>query len=405
MPSSRFIQIHTLTSYPAVLLNRDDAGLAKRIPFGGAVRTRISSQCLKRHWRTVDHPDALKSCPDGEGSIRSRWSFERFVYRPLVDEHNVDPAIAKAATEKLMELVLGESKRRKAGKKRQSENDDASNYPLRTNQVTVLGRPELDFLCKEASKICASARGVEAVEEALDKHFNGKGKEKLKENLQALKMGAGLDAAMFGRMVTGDILARVDAAIHVAHAFTVHAEQTESDYFTAVDDLSQDSPENDLGSGHINSAELTSGLYYGYVVIDLPGLIRNLSDDHKLAAELTRRMVSLIATVSPGAKLGSTAPHSYAHLMMIEASDAQPRTLANAFLTPVPPQPDLLRNAYEAFATHLAEVGKVYGRPNQRRVIAIGPADALRSAIPEGEFAPSLVELATWTAKHVEATA
>ena len=35
----------------------------------------------------------------------------------------------------------------------------------------------------------------------------------------------GLDAALFGRMTTGDMLARCDAAIHVAHAFTVHEGQ------------------------------------------------------------------------------------------------------------------------------------------------------------------------------------
>ena len=50
MNDARFLQIHTLTSYPASLLNRDDAGFAKRMPFGDATRTRISSQCLKRHW-------------------------------------------------------------------------------------------------------------------------------------------------------------------------------------------------------------------------------------------------------------------------------------------------------------------------------------------------------------------
>ena len=44
MTDIRFVQMHTLQGYPAVLLNRDDAGLAKRIPYGGASRTRISSQ-------------------------------------------------------------------------------------------------------------------------------------------------------------------------------------------------------------------------------------------------------------------------------------------------------------------------------------------------------------------------
>ena len=54
MPTPRFLQIHTLSSFPAALLNRDDAGLAKRLPYGGAVRTRVSSQCLKRHWRKAE---------------------------------------------------------------------------------------------------------------------------------------------------------------------------------------------------------------------------------------------------------------------------------------------------------------------------------------------------------------
>jgi hypothetical protein len=50
-----------LAADAAALLNRDEAGLAKRIPFGGATRGRISSQCMKRHWRFAgaeDHDNA-----------------------------------------------------------------------------------------------------------------------------------------------------------------------------------------------------------------------------------------------------------------------------------------------------------------------------------------------------------
>ena len=72
----RFIQISTLTSYPSVLLNRDDSGLAKRIPFGGYTRTRVSSQCRKRHLRTVDDFYGLDKIADGyELSVRSRKTF------------------------------------------------------------------------------------------------------------------------------------------------------------------------------------------------------------------------------------------------------------------------------------------------------------------------------------------
>ena len=76
MTLPRFLQIHTLHNYPAALLNRDDAGLAKRLPYGDAIRTRISSQCLKRHWRVADDAFALKNL-DVPMAVRSRAFVER----------------------------------------------------------------------------------------------------------------------------------------------------------------------------------------------------------------------------------------------------------------------------------------------------------------------------------------
>ena len=77
MVTPRFLQIHTLHSYPAALLNRDDSGLAKRMPFGGVTRTRISSQCLKRHWRVAQDEYALGRLGDAAGSYRSRNIIDR----------------------------------------------------------------------------------------------------------------------------------------------------------------------------------------------------------------------------------------------------------------------------------------------------------------------------------------
>ena len=45
-------EIHMLKNYPPVNLNRDDTGMPKNCYFGGALRGRVSSQCLKRAWRT-----------------------------------------------------------------------------------------------------------------------------------------------------------------------------------------------------------------------------------------------------------------------------------------------------------------------------------------------------------------
>ena len=83
MTTPRFLQIHSLHSYPAALLNRDDSGLAKRMPFGGAVRTRISSQCLKRHWRTAQDEFAIHNIAGATAALRSRNIVERKVMEPV----------------------------------------------------------------------------------------------------------------------------------------------------------------------------------------------------------------------------------------------------------------------------------------------------------------------------------
>lgn len=396
MPS-KFLQLHFLTSYPASLLNRDDAGFAKRIPFGGAVRTRVSSQCQKRHWRTHRGVHSLDDI-DVAPSIRSRLTFERYVFKPLVEEDGFDEDVATKATEALMDLVLGKSASRRA-----SEQDEASE--LRSAQITVLGHPEVNYLRKLGREICEEADGQKGVAKAVKERFD----REAKKNLEALDHAAGLDAALFGRMVTSDVLARGDAAVHVAHAFTVHEEATESDYFSAVDDLLDTEEGEELGSGHINTAELTSGLFYGYVVADVPLLVSNLEGcdaedwldaDRELAGEVVEHLVHLVATVSPGAKLGSTAPYAYAHLVLAEAGDTQPRTLANAFLKPVSSRPDLVANAYQALNDHLMELDQMYGTETRRKASGLGPVDRLKGGLQSTEPVP-LPTLAGWAADAV----
>ncbi len=409
----RFVQIHFLTSYPAALLNRDDAGLAKRVPFGGATRTRVSSQSLKRHWRTHEGAHSLHML--GEGlSVRSRETFEREIVQRLVVDQGLDLEMVRGATRALLTGLLGES----AKAKKTAEGEDAKakkagdgGEPVHTGQITVLGAPELSYLRGLVAEVAAGGSTPKMAEEAMLKKLKDKD---LAKNLKAIKLGAGLDAALFGRMVTGDILARVDAAIHVAHAFTVHAEEAESDYFTAVDDLLQSGDEdgNSLGAGHVNATELTSGLYYGYVAVDFPLLISNLEGcarkkwqeaDKTLASRVLAEFIHLVATVSPGAKLGSTAPHSYAQLILVELGDEQPRTLANAFLRPVRAQNDLLATTYRALSGHLADLDRMYGRTHERRLAAMGDDPSIGQLVEtlglEGTL--SLPELAAWLTERV----
>ena len=63
-------EIHMLKNYPPTNLNRDDTGAPKTCLFGGAMRGRISSQCLKRSWRTS--PSFRVEIGDDNLGIRTR---------------------------------------------------------------------------------------------------------------------------------------------------------------------------------------------------------------------------------------------------------------------------------------------------------------------------------------------
>ena len=123
MTLPRFLQIHTLHNYPAALLNRDDAGLAKRLPYGDAIRTRISSQCLKRHWRVADDAFALKNL-DVPMAVRSRAFVERIEAAMLAEgvgqeiAKTVASALRDALKKPIDKLLKESSKPQKKSKKK-----------------------------------------------------------------------------------------------------------------------------------------------------------------------------------------------------------------------------------------------------------------------------------------------
>lgn len=363
MTLPRFLQIHTLHNYPAALLNRDDAGLAKRLPYGDAIRTRISSQCLKRHWRVADDAFALKNL-DVPMAVRSRET-PRLIKERLM-EAGVAETLSQIAVEGLRAAGLVDKAKGPKGK-------DA----LATGQAVLLGYAEIEYLVQR----CAALAGEHTEENALKAAIAAFLKDE-KKNLEALRLGSGLESALFGRMVTSDVLASRDASIYVAHAFTVHEAQVENDYFTVVDDLLQEAGE--AGSAGIFDTELASGLYYGYLVVDVPQLVANLEGVHirdwanitaeqrALAGRVVQSLLHLVATVSPGAKRGSTAPFEWAKLMLVEAGDWQPRSLAGAFQNALPVrQPALRQAAVQCLADEIARIDAAYGAPLARRYLAV----------------------------------
>lgn len=392
----RFIQIHTLHTYPATLLNRDDAGLAKRLPLGNAVRTRISSQCLKRHWRVTDDQFSLSKL-DVPMAIRSRVTLELISKR--IQENGISTALAQAAAEALRDAGLLD----KGGKDKKGE--DA----LKTGQAVLMGKPEIDYLVRRCTELAQTSPDEKSLKTDIIRTLKDE-----KKNIEAIKYGSGLESALFGRMVTSDILAIREASVSVAHAFTVHQAQVENDYFTVVDDLMQEAGE--LESAGIFDTELASGLYYGYVVVDVSQLVENLegvatkdcfadgipAERRELAGRVVQHLLHLIATVSPGAKRGSTAPFGWAQFMLVEAGDWQPRSLAGAFHDALPLEvksnTDTIRQrAVTRMTQEIGTMDEAYGAPLARRFLAldaIGVPGAERASLAKlGEWASEIVRL------------
>jgi CRISPR system Cascade subunit CasC len=384
----RFIQIHTLHNYPGALLNRDDAGLAKRLPYGDAIRTRISSQCLKRHWRVADDHFALANL-GVPMAVRSRVTLD--LIRKKLIEGGLSEALAQSAGEGLRDAGLLD----KGGK--ESKGKEA----LETGQAVLMGYAEIDYLVKRCAELAQENTESKALKAAIAKFLKDE-----KKNIEALKHGSGLESALFGRMVTSDVLASRDAAVYVAHAFTVHEAQVENDYFTVVDDLLREAGEQ--GSAGIFDTELASGLYYGYVVVDVPQLIANLegekakdwatlpAEKRELAGRVVQHLFHLIATVSPGAKRGSTAPFEWAKFLLVEVGDWQPRSLAGAFQNALPlNQPAIREAAVKMLADEIGKLDDAYGAPLDRRFLALD-----KVAVPNAQRL-SLNDLATWVQAYI----
>ena len=360
----RFLQIHTLTPYTAALLNRDDAGLAKRLPYGGVMRTRISSQCLKRHWRIADDPHALHAINGVEAASRSRQLVTKEVIEPL--RGNFPDGVVDALESDFQMAVYGEKGTSKSAR-----------------QTLLFGVPEIEWLASEAERLATESNGsVDAARAGV-----AAWRKDFRANINAMRnqtaLPGGIEGALFGRMVTSDTDANITAPVHVAHAFTVHAEEAEDDYFTAVDDLG-DEP----GADTIQETELTSGLFYGYVVVDIPGLLKNVSRHVELAGDVLHNLIYLIAEVSPGAKLGSTAPYGRASMVLLEAGSRQPRSLASAFATPSAP---VVAQAAEVLAEHLKLLDDAYATEEERRVMSLVDIDVPRAS------RGSIADLAQWT--------
>lgn len=299
-----FLQLHVLTAYGPSNLNRDDTGRPKSVVFGGVPRLRVSSQSLKRAWRTST---VFKEKLNGHLADRTQRIGKDILARLRAGGMNDDKALSVA---RKIAGVFGKLK---------SEDD---RHPTFIEQLAFVSPAE------RTEAFALADRALAGDDDAADPA----GADVLQ------KTDTAADIAMFGRMLADAAAFNREAAVQVAHAVTTHRGIAEDDYYTAVDDLKSRTEPDDAGAGFVGVQEFGTGVFYLYVCVDRDLLLRNLGDAQNARGVRDASLAALVeaaATVGPRGKQASFASRARAFYVLGEKGTAQPRSLVAAFLKPV----------------------------------------------------------------------
>ncbi|HOE84546.1 MAG TPA: type I-E CRISPR-associated protein Cas7/Cse4/CasC [Sphaerochaeta sp.] len=337
----QYLQIHLLTSYPPANLNRDDMGRPKTAVIGGTTRLRISSQSLKRAWRTSDVFQQRVGVIgiDGDAGLRTK-RFGQIVYERLVEGGIKEKSAMEWA--RAIAGCFGAIKK------------ETESFP------DNLHIEQLAFLSPEEQRAAFELVETLIVRKAAPSD----------EELKLLRLeNSASDVALFGRMLAKNPSYNVEAAIQVAHAFSVQKVVIEDDFFTAVDDLNKG--EDDLGAGHMGDTEFASGVFYTYVNIDRQLLLENLAGSGSRSEDSWKRTIQAIvesaAKVAPTGKQNTFGSRAYAHYILAELGDQQPRSLALAFVDDV--KGDILMTSIDKLETMKERMDAIYGACSDESIV------------------------------------
>lgn len=353
---TEFIQLHLLVSYPPSNLNRDDLGRPKTAVVGGRQRLRISSQSLKRAWRTSE---VFEQYVNGEIGVRTRELGE-IIQRsleqgtPLMDlvyetdknagsRNVISPDEATKWASKFVQ-VINNKKEEPSKSHKESDSGDTKKISLEIGQLT-------HFSPEEILRIDAFLEDIASGKGILEKDLFSSA------SIFTTDQSA-VDIGMFGRMLASFPIYSVEAAVQVAHAFTVNQVAIEDDYFTAVDDLNRGT--EDMGAGHLGEIEFGSGVFYLYVCINRTLLLENLHGNVSLMSTALKGLVEAAAKVGPSGKQSTFASRAYASYILAERGTQQPRSLSVAFLKPVRGD-DMLGEAIEKLEDIRKKFDEKYG--------------------------------------------
>lgn len=353
-----FINIHTLISHPSSMMNRDDSGLQKTAVFGGTVRSRISSQCLKRAIRKSElYDDLIK-----DKSIRTRNYSELVNY--LTKNTEFDKELVESVI-KALSIKTGslESSIVLEDEEVEVESEDGKKEKIKTGEKIASFKTIQSYSTAEFEAFVSTAQEmVPGVFEEVIKGLPPKAKKSEKERFRKIipefqniskVVKSVCDVALSGRMDTHCSDRNIEAAMSVAHSISTHSADIEVDWFTACDDLAKQ------GSGHISTTEFSAGVFYRYASINLDLLAKNIQMQVSELSPIINTMVKCFALVTPPAKQKVFAAHNIAEFLLITKADL-PLSLANAFRKPIENGGDVMESSISALINHYEKLKDAY---------------------------------------------
>lgn len=301
----QFIDIHILQTLPPSNINRDDTGSPKSAVYGGVPRARVSSQAWKRAART-EFRDLLDPITLG---VRTKRIVE--LVAAAITDHDAEVEDPEALAGEVIKAIGIKIEKPKRGKK-----TDAA---------------ESEEFAQSAYLVFFSAAQIRRLAQiAVTAHRAGTAIDKVAAKAAA-QTDNSVDVALFGRMIADAADLNVEAAAQVAHAISVHAVDTEFDYYTAVDDRA---PEDNSGAGMIGTIEFNSSTLYRYATVDIAQLHDNLGDDEATVAAVEAFLTAFVKSV-PSGKQNTFAHRTLPDAVVVAVRTDQPVNLVTAFENPI----------------------------------------------------------------------
>lgn len=382
------VELHILQNFAPANLNRDDSNQPKDAEFGGYRRARISSQCIKR---SIRKSEAFSKRVTDVG-FRTKTSKDSLMQIfQNTETYNLPLKEAEELTAEILKNITGGYATKKASKKKEGEQELSTKE--KTKVLFYTHDSELQRIAKFVMEE-KNAGSKKPVEEGYKKFIAA----------FANKIDT-VDIALFGRMLADEPNMKIDAAAQVAHAISTNKLDSEFDFFTAVDDATDNHIEGveEQGAGMMGDIGFNSSCFYRYSLIDVNKLNKNLGDKTELAIQGVLGFIEgAVEAIPTGKQTSFAAQNRPEFIMAVVRQNSAPLSLANSFATPVKVSnngnDNLILKSVTALSEYYNRIKDMYGAANEKIYIA-----SIHDIGIEGVSKSSIQQLVENVSKDLEA--